>query len=178
MKKLLVIAGLAVSVVSIQAQSTAGFQASLTPDIAIHPKTTQINGVSLDIWGENPQHSFNLGFVNGSTGDSKGLSWAFFYNYSESYTGVQWSIVNHTTKSFVGWQDGWVNYNEGYFKGFQEGIVNVSMDAHGLQLGLVNYADKLNGVQVGLANIINSNPNFSAFPDKLARGFPIVNWSF
>ena len=139
MKKLLIIAALAAGVTGIQAQPFA-FQLSLTPNIAIHPKTAQINGVSLDIWGENPQHSFNLGFVNGSTGDSKGFSWAFFYNYAESYTGVQWALVNHTTKSFVGWQDGWVNYDEGYFKGFESGLVNVASDAHGLQFGFIGRA--------------------------------------
>ena len=51
------------------------FQASLTPDIAIYSKTTQINGIALDIWGQNPQYSFNLGFVNGSSGDSSGFTW-------------------------------------------------------------------------------------------------------
>jgi hypothetical protein len=178
MKKTLVIAALAVSAAGLQANETHGFQASLTPDIAIYPKTAEIRGVSLDIWGENPQHSLNLGFVNGSTGDSSGFSWAFFYNYADSYTGVEWALVNHTTKSFVGWQDGWVNYDEGYFKGLESGLVNVSMDTHGLQLGFLNYADTLNGVQVGLINVVKSNPWFSDFPDKLATGFPFVNWSF
>ncbi|MDE3067119.1 MAG: hypothetical protein KGJ60_06155 [Verrucomicrobiota bacterium] len=157
---------------------TAGFQLALTPDIALHPRTTEISAVSLDIWGENPQHAFNLGFVNGSTGDSSGFSWAFLYNYAESYTGVEWAMVNHTTKSFLGWQDGWVNYDEGYFKGLESGLVNVAQDTHGLQFGVVNYADKLNGVQIGLVNVVNSNPWFDEFPHKLAKGFPIVNWSF
>jgi len=155
----------------------SAFQASLTPDIAIHPKTTEIRGLSLDIWGENPQHSLNLGFVNGSTGDSGGFSWALV-NYSDSYIGVQWGIVNYTKQSFTGWQDAWVNYDEGYFKGFQEGLVNVTTDMHGLQFGGLNYAEKLNGVQIGLINIVDSNPWFDQFPDKLAKGFPIINWSF
>ncbi len=177
MKKILIIAALAAGVASLQADESA-FQLSLTPDIALHPKTTEITAVSLDIWGENPQSSFNLGFVNGSTGDSSGFSWAFIYNYADSYLGVEWALVNHTTKSFIGWQDGWVNYDEGYFKGLESGLVNVAMDTHGLQLGFLNYADKLNGVQIGLINVINSNPWFDEFPNKLARGFPIVNWSF
>ena len=66
----------------------------------------------VNIWGENPQHGFALGFVNGSTGDSSGFSWAFFYNYADSYTGVEWSIVNYSQTSFVGWQAGMVNYSE------------------------------------------------------------------
>jgi hypothetical protein len=45
-------------------------------------------------------------------------------------------------------------------------------------LGLVNYAENLHGVQIGLANIALNNPWFKEFPDKLATGFPIVNWSF
>jgi hypothetical protein len=177
MKKILIIAALAAGVASIKADESA-FQLSLTPDIAIHPKTTEISGVSLDIWGENPQHSFNLGFVNGSTGDSSGFSWAFIYNYADSYTGVEWALVNHTTKSFTGWQSGIVNYDEGYFKGLESGLVNVATDTHGLQFGFLNYADKLNGVQIGLVNVIQSNGWFDDCPDKLARGFPIVNWSF
>ena len=99
MKKILIIAALAAGVASLKADESA-FQLSLTPDIAIHPKTTEISGVSLDIWGENPQHSFNLGFVNGSTGDSKGFSWGLV-NYDDSYTGVQWGIVNYSEKSFI-----------------------------------------------------------------------------
>jgi hypothetical protein len=177
MKKLLIIAALTASMASIKADE-AQFQASLTPNIALHPQTTQINGFALNVWGENPQHSFNLGFVNGSTGNSSGFSWAFIYNYAESYTGVEWALVNHTTTSFVGWQDGWINYDEGYFKGLESGLVNIAQDAHGLQFGFINYAEKLNGVQIGLANIVNSNPWFNEFPNKLARGFPIVNWSF
>ena len=91
---------------------------------------------------------------------------------------MEWALVNHTTKSFTGWQSGFVNYDEDYFKGLESGFVNVAMDAHGLQFGFINYADKLNGVQIGLVNVINSNPWFDEFPDKLAGGFPIVNWSF
>lgn len=177
MKKLLIIASLAAGVARVQADEAA-FQLSLTPAIAMHPTTTQINGVSLGVWSKNPQHSFTLGFVNGGTGESKGFSWAFFYNYADSYRGVQWALVNYSQTSFVGWQDGWVNYDQGYFKGLESGLVNLAQDAHGLQLGVINYADQLNGVQIGLGNVINSNPWFDAFPDKLAKGFPIVNWSF
>jgi hypothetical protein len=182
MKKLLIIATLAAGVAGIKADESA-FQASLTPDIAIHSKTTQINGLALNIWGENPQHSLNLGFVNGSTGDSQGFSWGLV-NYDDSYTGVQWGIVNYSKGGFIGWQGGilfcpcLVNVSQGYFKGFQEGFINVADDAHGLQFGAFNYAEKLNGVQIGLINVIPSNGWFDDFPNKLARGFPIVNWSF
>ena len=189
MKKLLTIAAVIIGVAGVHAQQTtqqtapqstetAGFQLALTPDIAIHPRTTTIHGVSLDIWGENPQHSFNLGFVNGSTGESSGFSWGFIANYADSYTGVAWGIVNISHQRFVGWQGGWVNYSQGYFKGFQSGLVNISQEAHGLQWGVVNYTESLRGVQIGLVNVVRDNPWFNEFPDKLATGFPIVNWSF
>ena len=101
MKKLLTFAALVIGVTGACAQQAAkpaaqeaGFQLALTPNIAIHPRTTTIRGVSLDIWGENPQHAFNLGFVNGSTGISSGFTWGFFANYADNYTGVAWGMVN------------------------------------------------------------------------------------
>src|SRR5215471_8873003 len=86
------------------------FQASLTPDIAIHSTDTQINGIALSIWGENPQSAFAFGFINGSTGDSSGLSLGLA-NYTESYTGVHL---------------GFVNWSKDEFKGIQWGTVNIS----------------------------------------------------
>ncbi|MCS7337066.1 MAG: hypothetical protein NZ739_02340 [Verrucomicrobiae bacterium] len=177
MKKLIGITLVGVVLTTISAQG-AGFQLSLTPDIAIHPRTTTIRGVSLGIWGENPQHSFNFGFVNGSTGESSGFSWAIIANYADSYKGVQWGIVNVAKTSFVGWQDGWVNYSRGTFVGFQSALVNIAQEFKGLQLGVINYADDLRGVQIGGLNIAVNNPWFTGFPSKLATGFPIINWSF
>jgi hypothetical protein len=182
MKKLFILTALVISTAGLQAEEH-GFQASLTPDIAVHPKTDQINGLSLSIWGENPQSAFALGFVNGSTGDSGGFTWGLF-NYADSYTGVAWGLANYSKDSFTGWQGGiffmpcLVNVSAGTFTGFQEGIVNVAQEFHGFQLALVNYTDDLHGVQIGLVNIALNNPWFHDFPDKLATGFPIVNWSF
>ena len=79
MKKLIILSALVVSVAGAQAAESA-FQASLTPDIAVQPTTTQINGVCLSIWGQHPQHALALGIVNGSTGESDGLTWSFFAN--------------------------------------------------------------------------------------------------
>ncbi|MCX6895007.1 MAG: hypothetical protein NTZ16_05800 [Verrucomicrobia bacterium] len=177
MKTLIIIISLAITVTAVQA-GEALLQLSLTPDIAIHPKTTQINGLALNIWGENPQHSLNLGIVNGSTGDSMGLSWAFIANYADSYTGVQWAFVNVSQRNFLGWQSGAVNFSQGTFTGLQSGWINVAQEFHGLQLGFINYAEKLNGVQVGAVNVAMNNPWFKEFPNKLATGFPFVNWSF
>lgn len=179
-KKLLLLTTIAATAAIARADESvdkSAFNASLTPDIAVHPRTTQINGLTLSIWGENPQHSLALGFVNGTTGDSEGLSWGLV-NYADSYTGVAWAVVNVSNENFVGWQGGLVNISQGKFVGFQSGWLNFSSEFHGFQLGLVNYAEDLHGVQVGFANIAMNNGWFDEFPDKLAKGFPIVNWSF
>jgi hypothetical protein len=178
MKKLFVIAALISSAVVLRAEEAHFFQASLTPEIAIYPKTAEIHGLSLNIWGENPQQGVALGIVDGSTGDSAGFTWGLV-NYSDAYTGVSWAWVNVNQTSFVGWQFGWVSVAKNEFVGFQSSlIVNYAKKVTGLQLGLVNYAENLHGVQIGLANIAMNNGWFNDFPDKLATGFPIVNWSF
>jgi hypothetical protein len=178
MKKLFVITALIISAATLQAEESHAFQASLTPDIAIYPKTAEINGLSLGIWGENPQHGAAIGVVNGSTGESSGFTWAVV-NYSDTYTGVALGWVNVSKTSFVGWQYGLVNVAKGEFTGFQSGwIFNYAQKMKGLQLGLVNYSENLHGVQIGLANIVINNGWFNDFPDKLATGFPIANWSF
>lgn len=177
MKKKFIIAILFAGALEIYAQGIAPIQLSLTPDIAVQSRTTTINGLSLNIWGENPQHGLTLGFVNGSTGDSSGFSWGFV-NYDDIYHGVQWGIVNVSRQEFTGWQRGFVNVDQGTFTGFQDGLVNVAEDARGFQLGLVNYSQRLNGLQIGIVNVAMNNPWFTEFPDKLAAGFPIVNWSF
>jgi hypothetical protein len=177
MKTKWVIAMLFVSATGFYAQDAAPIQLSLTPDIALQPKTTTINGVSLNIWGENPQHAFTLGIVNGSTGNSSGFSWGIV-NYADSYRGVQWAVVNISKQEFVGWQRGVVNVDQGTFTGFQDGVVNVTEEAIGFQLGVVNYSERLDGLQIGLVNIAMNNRWFNDFPVKLAPAFPIVNWSF
>ena len=166
MKKILIIAALVISAAGLRADESHGFQASLTPDIAIYPKTTEIRGLSLNIWGENPQHGVALGFVNGSTGDSSGFSWAFFYNYADTYTGVEWA-------------HGELQQDQLHRLAGGLGQLLGRQVSTGLQMAaLVNYAENLHGVQIGLANIAMNNGWFNDFPDKLATGFPIVNWSF
>ena len=152
-------------------------QLSLVPDIALYPRTTVVRGFALNIWGENPQTSLNIGFINGSTGDSAGLSWGIV-NYAESYRGLQWGAVNVSFENFEGWQNGYINVAQGNFTGFQSGLINVSENTTGFQLGVFNYAQSLNGLQIGLINVAMNNPVFDEFPDKLAPGFPILNWSF
>ena len=157
-------------------EETRFFQLSLSPGIAIQSQETRIKGISLNIWGENPQNGFTLGLVNGSSGESGGLSLGLI-NYSQTYRGVQLGLSNVSSESFVGWQDSFINIaNE--FKGLQSGFVNIAETASGVQLGFVNYAAQIDGLQIGGVNIIRENPWFNEFPGKLAKGFPIVNWSF
>ena len=69
MKKALIIA---LSLATVSGAFAAGFQASLTPNIAVHDRNTDINGVSIGVWNENPSAKFQwqFGFVNGATGSS------------------------------------------------------------------------------------------------------------
>lgn len=162
MKRLLIALLLAAGAVNAKAGDSSFLQLSLTPKIALQSEDTTINGISLNIWGENPQHGVALGFVNGSTDESSGFSLGLV-NYSETYKGVQFGFVNVSTKLFSGWQNGCVNFGK---------------EVHGLQWGVVNYAEELSGLQLGLVCIANNNPWFKEFPDKLATGMVFLNWSF
>lgn len=154
-------------------------QLSLTPEIAIFDRSERIEGLALSIWGENPQSALALGFVNGSTGDSAGVSLAFILNYADDYKGVQWAAVNYTEGDFLGWQAGFVNYTGGLMKGLQSGWVNYAGKLTGLQFGLVNFAESAEtGVQIGLVNLMPENEWFSDLPDELAPGMILVNWCF
>lgn len=154
------------------------FQASLTPDIAVHDRSVMIEGVALSIWGENPQKALALGFVNGSTGESAGFSWGLV-NYADSYTGVHWACVNFTKGNFLGWQHGFINYIDHHFKGLQTGGVNYAGQLNGVQLGLLNYAaTTATGLQIGLVNLIPENQWFSQFPDSVAPLMVFLNWRF
>ena len=76
MKKLLIITALTISVAGLQAEDSA-FQASLTPDIAIHPKSDRINGLALSVWGENPQSALSAS-SRGSFWWITTFGWAWF----------------------------------------------------------------------------------------------------
>ncbi len=119
MKKLIII--LAFATASLSASAESWFNASLTPDIAVQSRDTQINGLTLSIWGENPQSSLALGFVNGSTGASKGAQFGLF-NYSETFTGVQFGVVNWSKSGDGLVQLGFANIIEdnGWFENLPE----------------------------------------------------------
>ena len=164
------------------------FQMSLVPDVAIEDRDTDINGVSIGVWNENPSEKFQwqLGFVNGSTGDSVGvqwlplLFWGTLYNYAENYTGAQVGWVNYASGEMTGLQWGWLGNYAGDLTGVQLGIANIATAVDGgFQWGFVNYAETANNLfQLGLVNIILDNEWFSDFPSDLAKGFVVVNWTF
>jgi hypothetical protein len=178
MKKLLTVLAVGVITSGI-ALASEPIQLSLTPEIAIFDRNTRIEGLALSIWGQNPQTALALGIVNGSTGESRGLSWSWILNYADSYEGVHWALINYTKSNFLGWQGGFVNYTEGAMKGLQSGVVNCAGRLTGLQFGLINYAKTAeSGVQIGVVNVIPSNPWFSGLPEQLAPGMVFVNWRF
>lgn len=146
--------------------ATSPFQLSLTPDLALHSKTTQINGVTLNVWGENPQRALALGIVNGSTGDSSGVSLGLLANYAQNYTGAQ--------LAFIG------NYTSGTFSGLQWAAFNYAGNLNGLQLGFVNVAKtSQQGLQIGLVNIMQETKTwFGNFPHSVAPVMVLVNWRF
>ncbi len=113
--------------------------------------------------------------------------------YAENYKGVHWGWVNYASGNFSGWQNSFVNVTHGEFVGLQSGFVNyadtltgvqlgavnVSKQATGFQLAIVNYAESAQNLfQLGLVNFIADNSWFGNFPDELAQGFIIANWSF
>ena len=189
MRKLICLTTISLSLLCASQSSgeTRGFQASLLPDIALHSRETRIEGVSLSIWGENPQSSLALGFINGSTGVSKGFSLGLV-NYAEQYSGAYWSLVNVTSGDFTGWQGGpaiglvgsVLNYCGGEMSGFQSGIINLAGGMSGFQLGVLNYTQRMEaGLQVGLINLIGDSSGwFTNFPNEVAPGMILANWKF
>jgi len=169
------------------ADEVVAFQASLTPNVAIRDRGTMIEGLSINLWGENPQKGLAVGCVNGATGESKGASLGLF-NYAERYTGIQWGLANSTKGDFSGWQGGPIlglivsgfNHTGGTLRGLQSGLVNDAGCLSGVQVGLVNYAATADeGVQLGIVNVIHNNAAwFTRFPDELAPGMVFLNWRF
>ena len=123
------------------------FQASLTPHLAIYDRTEKIAGLTLSIWGENPQQSAAFGFVNGCTGKSMGACFGLV-NYAESYKGAQFSFFN----------------TDDLLNGIQFGILNYTKKSR-------------NAFQFGIINIIDDNKEwFDDFPHSLAPVMIFVNW--
>ena len=125
------------------------FQFSLTPDVAAYQPTQLVRGMSLSIWGENPQEAFALGAINGSTGRSAGISFGLF-NYADAYKGLQFSGFNSNNS----------------LRGIQIGILNYTRKT-------------TIGIQFGIINIISSNTGwFNDFPRSLAPVMIFLNWHF
>ena len=136
-----------VSTISSTAFGSKAFQASLAPGIAIHDRNQRIEGLTLSVWGENPQTALALGIINGTTGNSGGLGIGFI-NYSDVYKGVQLAFVN-------------ADHN---LHGFQFGFLNFA-------------GNTKTGFQFGFINVIKSNKKwFSNFPDEIAPFMLFINW--
>jgi hypothetical protein len=161
------------------AMAAKPLQVSITPDVSLFGRNETIRGLCLSLWGENPQSALALGVVNGSSGQSAGLSLGLFLNYADSYKGIQFAPINYTKGSYLGWQGGLVNYVDNGMKGLQTGVVNYAGSLTGLQLGVLNYAGTAQtGLQLGLLNLIPSNRWLSGLPNELAPGMVFINWRF
>ena len=176
MKKLIVFMAAVVFSTVVMAE-TKPFNLSLTPDIAVYERSYTIEGLTLSVWGENQQTSLAIGFVNGTVGDSAGLSWGLL-NYANDYKGIQWSAINYTKDNYLGWQAGFIDYTKGTFLGLQTGVVNFAGRLTGLEFGLVNYTEDVDsGLQIGIVNIVrNNNSWFGDLPRSLAPVMIFVNW--
>lgn len=168
MKKLMMITLTCLWSISGHAESKP-FQLSLTPEIAVQPRFMLIEGVALNVWGENEQRAIAIGLFNGSFGDSVGASLGLL-NYAENYRGVHLGLINYTSGQFGGVQCGW-------FMGFSG--INYAGSLTGVQLGIINYAETAeNGIQIGLINIMNQTEGwFDNFPNEVAPGMILLNWS-
>ncbi|MFT5127777.1 MAG: hypothetical protein ACI8W8_001384 [Rhodothermales bacterium] len=178
MKKLLV--GLmAASITCLSFAETQPINLSLTPDISLQDRSDRIEGLTLSIWGENEQESLAIGFVNGSVGESMGLSLGLL-NYADNYTGLQWGVLNTAKQDYAGWQHGFGNHVGGELYGLQTGWLNCANHLRGVQLGLVNFTQTAGpGLQVGLLNIIAQNDMwFVDLPEQVAPAMIFVNWRF
>lgn len=179
MKKLIL--SLAAIMISTSAVArTKPFNISVTPDLAVFNRNETIEGLTLSIWGENQQTSLALGIVNGTVGNSAGVSLGLFLNYADNYKGIQWAPINYTKGDFLGWQSGFINYSGKSMRGLQIGAVNYTGALTGLQLGVVNFAETADtGLQIGLVNVISQNRHwFSGLPEELAPAMIFVNWRF
>lgn len=145
--KTLILCVIASIITSTAFAGSKAFQASLAPGIAVHDRNQKIKGLTLSVWGENPQTSLALGIINGTAGNSGGLSLGFV-NYGDIYKGVQLGFIN-TDHKLHGFQLGFLNFAESTKTGFQFGLIN----------------------------IIRTNRKwFSNFPDEIAPFMLFVNW--
>jgi hypothetical protein len=151
---------------------------SLVPDFALESSDERIIGLTLSVWGENPQEALALGLVNGSKADSSGINFGLF-NYGDDFDGIQWGALNSVSGDMNGWQHGLGNHAGGQLWGLQTGVINFTGTLRGLQLGLINHAHKGEaGGQIGLLNFIADNAWFSELPSEVAPAMLFVNWRF
>jgi len=145
--KTLIFCVIACVITSTAFAGTKVFNLSAAPGLALHDRNQKIEGLTLSLWGENPQTSLAIGFVNGTAGNSAGVSFGLI-NYSDTYKGLQFGFLNSSKK----------------LKGVQFGAINIAKG-------------KKTGFQVGFLNVIPSNKKwFSNFPNEIAPFMIIFNW--
>lgn len=158
---------------------SAPLQLSLVPGIALCDRYETIEGLTLGLWSENPQSAFALGIVNGSSGQSAGLSLGIFLNYANDYTGVALAPFNYVNGDFCGWQGGLVNYTERFMRGVQIGVANYAGHLMGVQIGLVNHAATArSGLQISAASLFYEDRWHTGFPDEPAPEAALISWRF
>ena len=186
MKKILSCMAAIIFFSTVAMAETDFFNISLTPNVAVYPRSDMIEGLTLSVWGENEQKALALGLVNGSVGHSWGLNLGIL-NYADSYKGPQFGLVNYTKHDSTGFQIGFlfgllisaVNYTGDNMTGLYTSVFNCAGNLTGVELGFVNYADDAKGVQIGIINIIHRNSSwFSDLPNELAPAMILVNWRF
>jgi len=158
----------------------AALQLSLLPGIALQRQTTTITALSLNLWGANEQRALAIGFVNGSFGQSGGLS-AGLVNYAENYTGMQLAFLNVARADFTGLQAGWVNYTADVLHGVQLGLLNSTGRLRGLQVGLANMASQSDdGLQLGFINLMPETRYWfsGGMAHECAPVMVFANWRF
>jgi hypothetical protein len=158
--------------------SDVSFQASLLPDVAVFPSTDHVGGFTLNLWGMNPQHALAIGLINGSYGQSGGLSLGGV-NYAENYTGTQLGLLNLASADLYGAQIGCINYTADICSGLQIGAFNYAGRLSGLQLGVINMAAQADhGMQIGLINLLPENRYWfnGGLANEVAPVTVLFNW--
>ncbi len=95
----------------------------MTPNVAILDKSERVDGLTLSFWGNNPQNALALGIINGTSGESAGLSIGFA-NHGDIYRGIQIGVINKN-KEIEGLQIGLVCYTKETTSGIQIGLINI-----------------------------------------------------
>lgn len=113
----------------------------------------RINGLSISASGtvcDCITNGITVGFLGQINLKVRGVSAAFFMNFTQSISGVHAAMITESYQS----------------NGIQIGAVNVGHRVNGLQIGVFNKSSTLKGIQIGLWNV------------NQKRKLPLINWNF